>query len=125
VTAVWVFTGGGLGALARYGLSRWIGVPDLSAGAFPWATLSANLLACAVLGIGIAYLADGRLSRSAQLVLLTGFCGGFSTFSTYAQEGLDLARYGHTSTAVLYIGLSLISGMAVLWLAAQIVLLRS
>ncbi|WP_462322209.1 fluoride efflux transporter FluC [Halochromatium sp.] len=79
--------GGGLGAIARFALTRWI------THRFPLSTLIANLLGCFLLGLGQAVLpilpgGEGEDTR----LLVTGFCGGFTTFSSFAYQTLDLRR---------------------------------
>lgn len=112
-----VFLGGGLGSLARYGLVRVMPPAELADGEIPWFTLVANILACIVLGVGLGLLSKDQLSKPLQLLLLTGFCGGFSTFSTFAAELLLLGEEGHLGTALIYVTLSLLGGVAALWLA--------
>ena len=108
---VWVFLGGGLGAVCRYGVALLLPTGPLRRGFFPWATFTANLAACIVLGLGLVLLSRGQLGRPAQLFLLTGFCGGFSTFSTYAVETLELAQGGHWAMALTYVTVSLLTGV--------------
>ena len=117
---LYVFLGGGLGSLARYGVARWLPPAETVNGDFPWATLVANLLACIVLGIGVGLTGRELLERPAQLFLLTGFCGGFSTFSTYALELLLLGEEWYTGTAVVYLLASTIGGILALWIALSL-----
>ena len=117
---LYVFLGGGLGSLARYGVARWLPPAETGNGDFPWATLVANLLACIVLGIGVGLTGRELLERPAQLFLLTGFCGGFSTFSTYALELLLLGEEGYTGPAVVYLLASTIGGILALWIALSL-----
>ena len=119
---LWVFLGGGLGAAARYGIARLLPTSDLGAGGFPWATLLANLLACALLGVALAYVLRGQLPRSGELLLVTGFCGGFSTFSTFAAELLLLLQSGNPVSALLYLVVSLLVGVGTV--AIALLLLR-
>lgn len=118
MNALAIFIGGGLGSLARYGLglliARW------AAGPFPWGTWLVNLLATGLLVAITASAAPqlGTLSRPHQALLLlatTGFCGGFSTFSTFSLETLRLLESGHVLAAALNIGLSITGCLALGW----------
>ncbi|THH39853.1 fluoride efflux transporter CrcB [Neolewinella litorea] len=111
MNALLVFLGGGLGALCRYGLARLLPPAALTEGQFPWATFLANLLACIILGVALGLMTRDQLSRSGQLLLVTGFCGGFSTFSTFAAELTELLQGGHAGVALLYLGGSLLLGI--------------
>ncbi|NJB86270.1 CrcB protein [Lewinella marina] len=111
MSALLVFLGGGVGALSRYGIGRLFPSEGVGEGAFPWATFLANLLACIILGVALSLVARDQLPRGGQLLLVTGFCGGFSTFSTFAAELVGLLQAGHASVALLYLGASLFSGL--------------
>lgn len=112
-----VFVGSGLGGVSRYGLALLLPPVALERGEIPWATLLANVLACIVLGTGIGLASKESLSRPLQLMLLTGFCGGFSTFSTFALELVAMGEEGHGGVALLYLALSLLGGCLALYLA--------
>ncbi len=88
-----VFTGGGVGACCRYGLS--LAAARLAGPHYPWGTLAANLLGCLLIGF-IADLAarTALVSPEARLLLVTGFLGGLTTFSTYAYESVSAAQGG-------------------------------
>jgi len=107
MNAVLIFVGGGLGSLARYGLSRatgqWLGA------SFPWGTLAVNSAACLLLGF-VAGLSMDRflVSPGTRLFLAVGFCGGFSTFSTFTYETLELVRLGQYAYATVNILSSLL-----------------
>lgn len=99
-----VFIGGGLGSLCRYGLSK--AFPYTSG--FPLATFIANVLACLVLGYLIGIEMKKDMGMTSKLLLMTGFCGGFSTFSTFSGESFKLIESGHSTMAIMYMGLSLL-----------------
>jgi fluoride exporter len=100
-----VFLGGGLGSLMRYGISLIISRLEIN---FPLATLLSNVAACLLIGILTAATTKGNLSDAYRLLLATGFCGGFSTFSTFSNETLQLAQNGQLFTAFLNILLSFV-----------------
>ncbi len=99
-----VFVGGGFGSLARYGvgllLQPW-------APRFPLATLLANIAACLALGILTGLQMRGQLDEPRRLLLVTGFCGGFSTFSTFTNETWNAFQHGQTASALLNVFLNL------------------
>ena len=100
-----VFLGGGLGSMARYGLGLAL-QPWLPR--FPLATLLANAAACLILGVLTSLSMRGLLDDPRRLLLATGFCGGFSTFSTFTNETWSLLQTGQTANAILNIFLSLV-----------------
>ncbi|MEO0471605.1 MAG: fluoride efflux transporter CrcB [Bacteroidota bacterium] len=113
-----VFLGGGLGSLIRFALSRWLGSHE---NGFPLGTLAANVLSCIVLGLAFGYFASrSHLSPALQRLILVGFCGGFSTFSTFSLESLSLIQNGQWLMALAYIMLSVISCLAILWVTTRI-----
>ena len=90
-----VFVGGGLGSVTRFVLARWVNA--LHTHHFPYGTLVVNVIACFVVGLVIG-LADHRqlISPQAKLFWTIGFCGGFSTFSTFSNETIVLLQGGFT-----------------------------
>lgn len=97
-----VFIGGGLGSMSRFGISKWLGQHESG---FPTGTFLANVLACVVLGLAWEYFSDKQESwTSARMLILVGFCGGFSTFSTFSLETLRLIQDGNWGMAILYVG---------------------
>ncbi len=114
---LWVFIGGGIGSICRYGISKLIGV---SGSGFPTATLVANIASCIVLGLALKFLPTTENFPSAyKLLILVGFCGGFSTFSTFSVETLHLIQLGQTGLAILYVGISLIVCLSILFLMSK------
>lgn len=113
-TLLIIFAGGGLGSIIRYYLGQWITL--LYPGSFPLGTLIVNVLACLVLGIATAF-ADQKLmlNGASKLFWTVGFCGGFSTFSTFSNESLSLLSSGFQLTMLLYILLSVVLCLAAVW----------
>lgn len=105
-----VFVGGGLGALARWMFARLAPPLDLGAGGFPWATFAANFFACIVLGMGLSLALRNQMSPTQQAFALTGFCGGFSTFSTFAADVVVLLQEGYPGVAITYLAVSIACG---------------
>ena len=97
-----VFIGSGLGGLSRFTLGKW--VDSWHHQPFPFGTLVVNVSACFILGFVIG-LADHKqvLSPAARLFLAVGFCGGFSTFSTFSSETLTLFQQGQQWSSALYV----------------------
>lgn len=113
---IYIFIGGGTGSVLRYVISMlWSHFslhPRFEGVVFPWATFIANLLGCLMIGIFYQYSERWGLSIENRLLLTTGLCGGFTTFSTFSYEGVALINMGHYSTYVLYVSLSVGLGLA-------------
>ncbi|MEL7425685.1 MAG: fluoride efflux transporter CrcB [Bacteroidota bacterium] len=116
MTYVWVFVGGGLGSLCRFGLAQWLN----RSGDYPWGTLLANGLACIILGVLVGVASKQSLSVEARLLLMTGFCGGFSTFSTFSNELIQMLRQTDYTSAFVYLMLSMIFGLLAILLGMRI-----
>ncbi len=105
-------TGGTLGTIARYLLAGWI--TRIAGPVFPYGTLVVNGLGCFIIGL-LAGLAEKKflLGSDLKLFLMTGFCGAFTTFSTFILETDELNKAGAAGSALLYILLSVVIGFAV------------
>lgn len=102
--------GGGLGSVARYLASKWIQGSVLSA--FPLGTLVVNVGGCLLIGLLYGLSQRGAMqSPELKLFLTVGFCGGFTTFSTFMNENLTLLRTGQLLHTALYAALSLFLGL--------------
>lgn len=110
-----VGAGSCLGGMLRYILSRVIQMNGV--GAFPWGTLAVNLLGCLMLGI-LYGMVDShvRLSDTMRLFLTVGFCGGFTTFSTFAGESFTLFQPGgNIALVLLYVSVTVVLGIGLLY----------
>ncbi|MEU6231470.1 fluoride efflux transporter CrcB [Kitasatospora sp. NPDC047058] len=111
-----VALGGAIGASARYGAGLlWPGGPA----DFPWTTLVVNVVGCAVIGVFLVAVTEGRPAHPLLRPFFgTGVLGGFTTFSTYAVEIRRLLVEGRPGPAVAYLGLTLLAALAAVWAAA-------
>lgn len=110
MTLVGIALGGAMGALARYGLSGWIHA-RLGA-AFPWGTLGVNVLGSFLIGLCFSYLQHTSLPPEAREFVAIGLLGAFTTFSTFTWETAALLQDGEWTRAALYVGGSLLLGLA-------------
>ena len=115
---LYVFVGGGLGSVLRYLVSLAVG-PESN---FPWATMTANILSSFVLGLLVGLLqTTGTLSNEMRLMWVVGFCGGFSTFSTFSLENLQLWQSHQYGWLLLNILASVIVCMLCIFAGIKIV----
>lgn len=115
---IFVFFGGGLGSVARWSIARWL-IPK--EGDFPLGTFMANIIACLVLGLLMGYHIKQPLAHQHRLLLMIGFCGGFSTFSTFSAEILNLLKSSNHLLAFAYVGSSLIAGLVAVYIGLKLI----
>lgn len=112
--------GGGVGSMLRYLTS--VVVNKYVQSNFPIATFAVNMLGCLLIGVLIALFDKQQLTNpDLRVLFITGFCGGFTTFSTFAAENIDLFQSGHSLTALLYIGASIFVSLFFVWLGMVVV----
>ena len=107
IVSIGSFFGGGM----RYWISKM--VQSCSLIAFPFGTMTVNVLGCLIIGFlsGLNWNGGGWRSPSTKLLLTTGFCGGFTTFSTFMNEGSALMKDEHYTYMMLYLFGSLALGL--------------
>lgn len=115
-----VAVGGACGSVARYLLSKL--VQDNVLSHFPFGTMTVNILGCLIIGM-VYGLADNNISISPglKLLLTVGFCGGFTTFSTFMNESLSLMRADSALLMALYFGGSVVLGLLAVFAGLQLI----
>ena len=115
-----VGAGSFIGGAMRFLLSTFM--KNICAQGFPWGTLAVNLLGCFLFGIIFAIFSRNNSADNAlYLLLTTGFCGGFTTFSTFANESVQMLQHGNTFGFVGYVATSVIAGFLLIALGYWIV----
>ena len=110
-----VLLGGGIGSVIRYLISYFFNKYQTTF--FPWPTFIANSLGCFLIGLFFAYtLKNNVQSETLKLLLITGFCGGFTTFSTFSLENLQLIQNQNYTLGITYTISSLLIGTIAVFL---------
>lgn len=106
-----VLVGGGVGSVGRYLISEV--TAKYSKGSFPLGTFIVNILGCFIIGLLAGYI---ELGKDANLLLVTGFCGGFTTFSSFSKETFFLFDNKKIKLAFFYVVASCVLGLSAVFL---------
>ena len=106
---LFVALGGAAGSVCRYLLS------GMNTNTYPWGTFAVNILGSLLIGLLVGFVNKDSLSSEMKLLLVTGFCGGFTTFSTFANESFGMMKAGDVLLSALYIGASVVIGVLAVW----------
>ena len=113
----YIFIGGGLGSVMRFLVSNYT-QKLWNINTFPVGTFVVNMIGCFFIGIFSAYFL--KVDNYLKFLLITGFCGGFTTFSTFSAENISLWENGNYAILILYILLSVIVGFGAVFLGFNI-----
>jgi len=108
-----VAAGSALGGLLRFALAGWL--MRLAGGTFPWGTLAVNVAGCFAIGVLASLFPPEERGFPWRLFLLPGFCGGFTTFSSFGLEFHGLWRNDAGDKAVLYVAATLVLCLLAVW----------
>lgn len=118
-TLLFIGCGGFLGSISRFAASRYL--QDNFPSAFPFGTFLVNISGCFLIGLIYGFSErSSLLTNGWKMFLAVGFCGGFTTFSTFANENLALLRDGDFFHFFIYTGLSVFLGIAATFLGVII-----
>ncbi len=114
-----VFIGGGFGSALRYVIGKYLNSPETG---IPWGTFTANILGSLLIGIILGFAAkNNALNANHTLLIATGFCGGFTTFSAFAYENHVFLKSGDFTSFALYTIASFVVGFLAVFLGLYLV----
>ncbi|MDQ0476291.1 fluoride efflux transporter CrcB [Chryseobacterium sp. MDT2-18] len=114
----YIFIGGGLGSVLRFLISSYT-QKLWNINSFPMGTFLVNMIGCFLIGVLTSYFI--KVDNYLKFLLITGFCGGFTTFSTFSAESYSLWQSGHYPILIFYILLSVMVGLAAVYLGLQVI----
>lgn len=117
---LFVAVGGAVGSVLRYLLGTWIQSVSKSID-FPFGTLTVNLIGCFVIGF-LSQLAEARsaFTSESRALVFVGILGGFTTFSSFGNDTINLLRDGETFNALANVGANVILGLLLVWLGRTV-----
>ncbi|AZI34410.1 fluoride efflux transporter CrcB [Kaistella carnis] len=113
----YIFIGGGLGSVLRFLISNYT-QKLWNVNSFPMGTFVVNIIGCFLIGVLTSYFL--KVDNYLKFLLITGFCGGFTTFSTFSAENFSLWQNGNYPVLLLYVLLSIIVGLIAVYLGLQV-----
>ena len=114
---VYIFLGGGCGSVLRFVVSNYT-QKLWNINSFPMGTFVVNIIGCFLIGVFSSYFI--KIDSYLKFLLITGFCGGFTTFSTFSAENISLWENGNYAMLICYILLSVIVGFGAVYLGLNI-----
>lgn len=114
-----VGAGGFLGSISRYGIAQLFA--KFTNWNFPGGTFTVNIVGSFIIGVVLGMFEHGNVSASWKLFLAVGFCGGFTTFSSFAYENFNFLETKQFITFAMYAGLSIILGLLAVYLGFRLV----